>query len=399
MAVEIQNEIEQGIKPVNDSTVTVEELAEAYLSAVKAKGVARKTQWKYDADLKKLKEFCGEIRLQQARQFTEIHFYQYREWLIERKFADKTIQGALVLAKQLLKWAWRQGMLRDYRLAGVTMSKAKAKPQPCFTSEQVDSLIDAAFGEQKAAFALMGYAGLRIGEVEQLHWEDIRFDDDRPVMIHVCRGGSNGSPKDKEDRFVPVHPQVEEQLALLSRGRGPIFKEIAARRLLKDLKDLCEALDLEDPRKFKLHSFRHHFASLCANSHVAHRKALAWLGHSSSTMLDLYYHLHDDDSLEAMSALANAGHSVGQTTEKAPAPEGNLRATGQSTIDKRPQAPEVRELVETLCGSTERVGFEPTVLVRVHGTSNAARSATPAPLRLTGPKARPARQKARILTT
>ena len=35
------------------------------------------------------------------------------------------------------------------------------------------------------------------------------------------------------------------------------------------------------------------FASLCANHRVAHRKALAWLGHSSSEMLDLYYHLHD----------------------------------------------------------------------------------------------------------
>lgn len=38
--------------------------------------------------------------------------------------------------------------------------------------------------------------------------------------------------------------------------------------------------------------------------HVAYRKALAWLGHLSSEMLDLYYHLHDEDCQQAMLALA-----------------------------------------------------------------------------------------------
>ena len=37
---------------------------------------------------------------------------------------------------------------------------------------------------------------------------------------------------------------------------------------------------------------------------MAYRKALAWPGHSSSDMLDLYYHLHDEDSQQAMRALA-----------------------------------------------------------------------------------------------
>jgi hypothetical protein len=68
---------------------------------------------------------------------------------------NKTVQDALVLAKQVFKWAWRQGLLREYRLAAVTFPKAKAHPQPCFSSEQVGKLIAAAEGEEKAAFALM----------------------------------------------------------------------------------------------------------------------------------------------------------------------------------------------------------------------------------------------------
>jgi len=53
------------------------------------------------------------------------------------------------------------------------------------------------------------------------------------------------------------------------------------------------------------HSLRHHLASLCANHGVAYRKALASLGHNSSDMLDLYYHLHDEDSDHAVCELAS----------------------------------------------------------------------------------------------
>lgn len=73
----------------------------------------------------------------------------------------------------------------------------------------------------------------------------------------------------------------------------------------------------------KLHSFRHHFASICANHHVAYRKALTWLGHSSSEMLELYYHLHDDDSQKAMLALANSGIIGGCFSRENLAFEGN----------------------------------------------------------------------------
>jgi|GEM_PF-2648479 len=45
---------------------------------------------------------------------------------------------------------------------------------------------------------------------------------------------------------------------------------------------------------------------MCANHGVAYRKALAWLGHSNSEMLDLYYHLHDDSSRKTMMELAKS---------------------------------------------------------------------------------------------
>ncbi len=118
-------------------------------------------------DLKKLKKFCEEKDLTLARRFSEEDFFRFRRWLVEQEYAAKTVGAALILTKQVFKWTWRQHILRDYSLASASFSKAKAGPQPCFTTDQVDTLIEAGQGEEKAALALMGYGGLRIGEVEQ----------------------------------------------------------------------------------------------------------------------------------------------------------------------------------------------------------------------------------------
>jgi len=192
-------------------------------------------------------------------------------------------------------------------------------------------------------------------------WEDITIKNNQFVMMHIRRGGSNGTPKDKDERFVPVHPIVANLMGPVKKKAGPVFENIKERQLLKRLKELCQICRFENPREYKLHSFRHHFASICANHRVAYRKALAWLGHSSSQMLDLYYHLHDEDSQQAMVALAESDAMRAPISNESSTFEGNLRANSQSKIEKTLQLTEVKELVECLSDVTERAGFEPAV--------------------------------------
>ena len=362
LAVEIQQELERGIEHRSASRMTIQELTQGYYQAMEAKGLALKTLWKYRADLAKLRAYCQQTHVHLARQFTVEELYNFRRFLVEKSYADKTIQGAMVLAKQVFKWGHRQGKLPDYHLGAVSFPKAKAGKQPCFTTDQVEQVLTVAQGEEEAAFALMAYAGLRIGEVEQLLWEDFQFHPGQPAMIHVQRGGSNKTTKDREDRFVPLHPRAAELLEPLRQDHGAVFgSQINERKLLKRIKVLCCQCGFENPRQYKLHSLRHHFASLCANHQVAHRKVLAWLGHSSSQMLDLYYHLHDDDSRQAMLALARSHQQQAYSDGQDSTFEGNLRATGRSKIEKLLQIPEFTELTEALSNVTERAGFEPAV--------------------------------------
>jgi len=121
-------------------------------------------------------------------------------------------------------------------------------------------------------------------------------------------GGWHGG-KDRDERFVPIHPKIANLLAEYTRGDGLVLPALNQTSLLRHLKELCAEYEFENPMQYKLHSFRHYFASMCANHGVAHRKALAWLGHSNSDMLDLYYHLHDDDSMQTMAELAKSSSS------------------------------------------------------------------------------------------
>jgi hypothetical protein len=75
---------------------------------------------------------------------------------------------------------------------------------------------------------------------------------------------------------------------------------------------------------------------LTANTY---RKALAWLGHSNLEMLDLYYHLHDDDSQKTMMELAKSDNSE-IPEEKS---EDSLRTVAGSKIVNNQQPPELQE--------------------------------------------------------
>ena len=206
-------------------------------------------------------------------------------------------------------------------------------------------------------------------------------------MLHICRGGSTaGKTKTKRDRFVPIHPRVKPLLERLPRsvGESLVFPEVTERQLLKRIKIICQEVGLANASSYKLHSFRHHFASMCANHQVAYKKALLWLGHRSSDILDLYYHLNDAESQSAMASLAEDTFSAlpKDITEKDESPEGILRASGESKIKKRSEPLSEQEFLSVLDFQAERAGFEPAVgVIPLRRFSKPLPSAARPPLR------------------
>jgi len=223
------------------------------------------------------------------------------------KLSEKSVYNETIVIKQLFKWAAKNGYLSRNLLEPIRFEKVKSPKQPCFTIEQVELLLSNAEKWAVPMFATLAFTGMRIGELQQLQWEDV--DSDHSV-VHVHRGGSGGRPKDKEDRFIPIHARkLKPLLQSLPRQCELVFlmpdgKKVSPKKLRRYLKNLCKQRGLENPQQYKLHTFRHFFASYCAQRNLSYKYVLEWMGHSSSAILDMYFTMNDRHAQAAMNSMS-----------------------------------------------------------------------------------------------
>jgi len=182
--------------------------------------------------------------------------------------------------------------------------------------EQVELLLSNAETWAVPMFAMLAFTGVRIGELRQLRWEDTDFDLN---VIHINRGGSDGKTKNKEDRFIPIHyTKLKPILQTLPRKSDLVFnmpngKPVSDKKLRAYLKNLCRQCGFTKPWQYKLHTFRHFFASYCAQQNLSYKYVLEWMGHSSSAVLDMYFTMNDRQALVAMNSLSFSAETQNRT--------------------------------------------------------------------------------------
>jgi len=308
VAYTLAERLERGQQKIRDSRRTIQELVDAYYAFCEGRGRARKTLVKYDGQLERFKQWCKSENIRRARTFCPDDLFAYRAYLAEQcRLSPKSIYNETIVIKQLFKWAARNGYLSRNLLEPIRFEKVKSPKQPCFTMEQVQLLISNAERWAVPMFAALAFTGIRIGELQQLQWEDVDFDHN---VIHVHRGGSGGRPKDKEDRFIPMHirrlkpflqtsPRTSELVFLMPDG-----KMVSPKKLRAYLKNLCRQCGFEKPWQYKLHTFRHFFASYCAQQNLSYKYVLEWMGHSSSDVLDMYFTMNNRHAQAAMNSMS-----------------------------------------------------------------------------------------------
>ena len=84
----------------------------------------------------------------------------------------------------------------------------------------------------------------------------------------------------------------------------PDGKVISEKKLRAYLKNLCRQCGFPNPQQYKLHTFRHFFASYCAQQNLSYKYVLEWMGHSSSAILDMYFTMNDRHAQAAMNSLS-----------------------------------------------------------------------------------------------
>ncbi len=309
-----------------------QEMFDPYIAFLRSKGRAGKTIEKYKVVLTDFIDFAKRRKRLHPDTVNAQDFWAFNELMMQQRkckpragmpktgLHGKTRGDRLTIIKQWFKFATvktKPPMLAVNPIVGEEIEEAESSPQPCFTPEQVSVLLENACKDhERVIFAVFSYLGLRFGEVRDLEWSDFDFKQGDHGWVTIQRGGSSGRTKGKTNRRIPVNPSLRQILDEVPGPReGRMFSQRPSKKypnggrplngdkLLKSLKRLCKRCKFPNPEQYKIHTFRHAFASMLARNNVAYKQALGWMGHKDSDILNLYIKLFDPDAEKAMKTL------------------------------------------------------------------------------------------------
>lgn len=168
--------------------------------------------------------------------------------------------------------------------------------------------IDAEVEDDRALWAMAMYAGLRMGELRALQWDDVDLE---AGVIRVTRSwdpvAGPVAPKSRAGvRVVPIASDLRRELIALRLRRpdtsGLVFGRSAVqpfepKSITSRAKRVWERAGLEP---IGPHECRHTFASLMIAAGVNTKALSTYMGHASITItLDRYGHLMPGNEVEA----------------------------------------------------------------------------------------------------
>jgi len=230
---------------------------------------------------------------------------------MESGLSRKSVKDMLIVLKMVLRYAEKCGHM-PHREIEVRFPTEREKPEVQVLSRSLQKRIMKHVQQHPSCMNLGIYiclcAGLRIGEVCALRWEDIDLSagviniTKTLQRIYIVEDGRKhteviiGTPKTATSiRQIPIPRELRKMIRpfltsvdrtayVLTNSRHPT----EPRTYRNYYKKLLHKLDMPE---LKFHGLRHSFATRCIESRCDYKTVSALLGHSSiSTTLNLYVH-------------------------------------------------------------------------------------------------------------
>ena len=241
----------------------------------------------------------------------EITAQQVTSWLnTYSRFAQKTIKNILLVFREIYEYAYVNYGVQNNPSLHLKAPRGKGKKERDFPSEDdiriVNENIDKPFGLM-AYMAL--YTGLRRGELCALQWKDIDFDKKTIRVSKSVYWTNDHVPHIKEPktnagiREVPIMDALYDILyPLKKRPSDYVFGLLHSYQIDKGFARYQKETGLG----VTLHGLRHGFASILYKNNVDIKTAAYVLGHAqSSTTLEIYTHLMEQDKLSSVRSALN----------------------------------------------------------------------------------------------
>lgn len=226
---------------------------------------------------------------------------------LKNGLSHNSVKDMLMVLKMVLKYAFKHGYMPVHQI-DIIFPK-DVRPGEVKVLSHADQKRLMAYLQSNFSFMNLGVyiclsAGLRIGEVCALTWDDLDVDAGvvriNKTLQRIYLGGSTevviGPPKSANSiREIPMSDELMKVVKSLKRiVNGGFYiltnspRPTEPRSYRNHFKRLMQKLDLP---LVKFHGLRHSFATRCIESDCDYKTVSVLLGHSSiSTTLNLYVH-------------------------------------------------------------------------------------------------------------
>ena len=230
---------------------------------------------------------------------------------LEQGLSQKSIKDILIVLKMILRFAVKQGFMQ-HREIDVKFPTERERQELEVLSrssqKRIMEYVQSHFTFMNLGIYICLCAGLRIGEVCALVWDDIDVESgviniSKTIQrIYVIDNGEKhteviiDTPKSKNSiREIPIAKDLLKMIKPFKKvvnGRFYVLTNSAQptepRTYRNYYKRLMTQLDMP---KLKFHGLRHSFATRCIESKCDYKTVSVLLGHSNiSTTLNLYVH-------------------------------------------------------------------------------------------------------------
>ena len=293
------------------------------------RGTVRQRTWeRYEQIVRvHIKPSLGRIKL---KALTRAHVRALYRAKLDAGLASRTVQYIHTTLHKALKDAVADGLIPRNVTEAVKAPRAKKKEVNALSPDQARAFLESARGDRfEALYVLAVTAGLRVGELLGLKWDDVDLDAGtlsvRRTLSEARSGKIFEPPKNGKGRNIRLTSQAvealkahrkrqhEERLSLgaLWQDSGLIFPaqtgtSMNAKNLTdRSFKQLLDRAGLA--RTVRLHDLRHTCATLLLGKAVHPKIVQELLGHATIAItLDTYSHVLPNMQGEAVSAMESA---------------------------------------------------------------------------------------------
>jgi integrase len=231
----------------------------------------------------------------------------------QAKLSNKTIGYHVMVLRQILAEAIREGYLKQNPAEYVKRPKAAKKEFPILSAEELQRFLNHVDSRYRLLFEVAALLGLRRGEVLGLTWEDIDLEEGTLTVSHSLQRVESADKAKRKRAFSLVEPKTEKARRTLSLP-SYLVTEMKKHKLQSPPNDLnlvfttekgqplngdwvykrqfLPAIDAAELPKVRLHDLRHGYASYAPALGQDLASVSARLGHSSPTVtLSTYTHV------------------------------------------------------------------------------------------------------------